>query len=52
MAYRLVRRLVWPASSNAAQAAEWPKLARAQGSLEHDLALEEASGRAGMLAEV
>jgi len=35
-------RPVWPAS--AAPAADWPRLAEAQGSLEHDLAPKEASG--------
>ena len=35
-------RPIWPAS--AAQAADWPRLAEAQGSLRHDLALEGASG--------
>ena len=35
-------RLVWPAS--AARAADRPRLAGARGSLEHDLALKEASG--------
>tara|TARA_B100000787_G_scaffold84362_1_gene62128 strand:+ start:64 stop:396 length:333 start_codon:yes stop_codon:yes gene_type:complete len=33
---------IWPAS--AAQAADSPRLAEARGSLEHDLALKEASG--------
>ena len=35
-------RPIWPAS--AAQAADWPRLAEAQGSLRHDLALKGASG--------
>ena len=35
-------RPIWPAS--AAQAADWPRLAEAQGSLTQDLALTEASG--------
>ena len=35
-------RPVWPAS--AAQAADWPRLAEARGSLRHDLALKGASG--------
>ena len=35
---------MWPASINAAQTADWPRLAGALGSLEHDLALREASG--------
>eukprot|EP00964_Phaeocystis_antarctica_P105399 scaffold70427_cov57-Phaeocystis_antarctica.AAC.2 len=35
-------RPIWPAS--AAQAADWPRLAEARGSLRHDLALEGASG--------
>ena len=33
---------IWPAS--AAQAAGWPRLAEARGSLRHDLALKGASG--------
>ena len=32
------------AAASAAQAAAWPRLAEARGSLEHDLALKEASG--------
>eukprot|EP00964_Phaeocystis_antarctica_P076895 scaffold47607_cov77-Phaeocystis_antarctica.AAC.2 len=35
-------RPIWPAS--AAQAADWPRLAEAQGSLRHDLSLKGASG--------
>ena len=35
-------RPIWPAS--AAQAADWPRLAEAQGSLRHDLSLNGASG--------
>eukprot|EP00964_Phaeocystis_antarctica_P051185 scaffold29854_cov57-Phaeocystis_antarctica.AAC.4 len=35
-------RPIWPAS--AAQAADWPRLAGARGSLRHDLALRGASG--------
>ena len=35
-------RPLWPAS--AAQAADWPRLAEARGSLRHDLALKGASG--------
>eukprot|EP00964_Phaeocystis_antarctica_P052797 scaffold30932_cov86-Phaeocystis_antarctica.AAC.1 len=35
-------RPIWPAS--AAQAADWPRLAEARGSLRHDLALKGASG--------
>eukprot|EP00964_Phaeocystis_antarctica_P069891 scaffold42518_cov63-Phaeocystis_antarctica.AAC.2 len=35
---------MWPASSNAAQTADWPRLAGARASLEHDLALREGSG--------
>eukprot|EP00964_Phaeocystis_antarctica_P009793 scaffold5328_cov51-Phaeocystis_antarctica.AAC.4 len=35
---------VWPASINAARAADWPRLAEARGSLGRDLALTEASG--------
>ena len=35
-------RRIWPAS--AAQAADWPRLAEARGSLRHDLALIGASG--------
>ena len=33
-----------PASSNAAQTADWPRLAGARGSLELGVALKEASG--------
>ena len=35
-------RPIWPAS--AAQEADWPRLAEAQGSLRHDLSLKGASG--------
>eukprot|EP00964_Phaeocystis_antarctica_P105788 scaffold70766_cov60-Phaeocystis_antarctica.AAC.1 len=35
-------RPIWPASM--AQAADWPRLAEAQGSLRHDLSLKGASG--------
>eukprot|EP00964_Phaeocystis_antarctica_P062673 scaffold37565_cov74-Phaeocystis_antarctica.AAC.2 len=35
-------RPIWPAS--AAQAADWPRLAEAQGSLRHGLSLKGASG--------
>ena len=35
-------RPIWPAS--AAQQADWPRLAEAQGSLRHDLSLKGASG--------
>ena len=37
-------RPMWPAGIHAAQAAAWPRLAEARGSLRHDLALTEASG--------
>ncbi len=38
------REDIWSASMHAAQAADGPRLAEARGCLEHDLALEEASG--------
>ena len=39
-----ITRLAWPASMNAVQAADWPRLAEAWGSLRRDLALRGASG--------
>ena len=41
---------MWPAGINVAQPADWPGLAEALGSLEHSLALREASGES-QLAE-
>ena len=35
---------VWPTSIDAAQAADWPRLAGARGSLRHALALRAAFG--------
>ena len=37
-------RPIWLASSSAAHAADWPRLAKARGSLEYNQALIEASG--------
>ena len=41
---------MWPAS--AAQAADWPRLAEARGSLEHDMALKPLASMGHELAEV